>query len=135
MELVEAYLARRALDYLVGFTLSPDPLAQAPGVAKSAGPGAIRGACGWWSSAKWRSRPSSPRRVLDREARSSPTPAGDEFEARLTDAEGPETRQASISADEAAAGEAVAADPPPASAQGQVGGGQARQAATPRPPS
>jgi len=36
MELVEAYLARRALDYLVGFTLSPVLWRKLPG-AKSAG--------------------------------------------------------------------------------------------------
>ena len=37
MELVEAYLARRALDYLVGFKLSPVLWRKLPG-AKSAGP-------------------------------------------------------------------------------------------------
>ena len=36
MELVEAYLARRALDYLVGFTLSPVLWRKLPG-ARSAG--------------------------------------------------------------------------------------------------
>jgi DNA topoisomerase-1 len=36
MELVEAYLARRALDYLVGFNLSPVLWRKLPG-AKSAG--------------------------------------------------------------------------------------------------
>src|SRR5690606_19745154 len=36
MELVEAYLARRALDYLVGFTLSPVLWRKVPG-ARSAG--------------------------------------------------------------------------------------------------
>ena len=37
MELVEAYLARRALDYLVGFNLSPSALAQLPGRGRPAG--------------------------------------------------------------------------------------------------
>jgi DNA topoisomerase-1 len=41
MELVEAYLARRALDYLVGFNLSPVLWRKLPG-AKSAGPRAVR---------------------------------------------------------------------------------------------
>ena len=36
MELVDAYLARRALDYLVGFTLSPVLWRKLPG-ARSAG--------------------------------------------------------------------------------------------------
>ena len=43
MELVEAYLARRALDYLVGFNLSPVLWRKLPG-AKSAGAGAVGGA-------------------------------------------------------------------------------------------
>ena len=42
-ELVEAYLARRALDYLVGFTLSPVLWRKLPG-SRSAGPGAVGGA-------------------------------------------------------------------------------------------
>ncbi len=42
--LVEAYLARRALDYLVGFTLSPVLWRKLPG-AKSRG-GCSRSACG-----------------------------------------------------------------------------------------
>ncbi len=37
MRLVEAYLARRALDYLVGFTLSPVLWRKVPGGARSAG--------------------------------------------------------------------------------------------------
>ena len=41
-ELVDAYMARRALDYLVGFTLSPVLWQKLPG-AKSAGAGAIGG--------------------------------------------------------------------------------------------
>jgi DNA topoisomerase-1 len=36
IELVDAYLARRALDYLVGFTLSPVPWRKLPG-SRSAG--------------------------------------------------------------------------------------------------
>ena len=40
MELVDAYLARRALDYLVGFNLSPVLWRKLPG-AKSAGPGPV----------------------------------------------------------------------------------------------
>ena len=41
--LVDAYLARRALDYLVGFTLSPVLWRKLPG-ARSAGPRAVGGA-------------------------------------------------------------------------------------------
>lgn len=78
--LVDAYLARRALDYLVGFTLSPVLWRKLPG-ARSAG----------------RVQSVALRLVVDREAEIEAfktreywtvqatlrTPAGDEFEARL----------------------------------------------------
>ena len=54
--LVEAYLARRALDYLVGFTLSPVLWRKLPGRSPQAG--SSRCACASSSSARWRSRRS-----------------------------------------------------------------------------
>jgi DNA topoisomerase-1 len=81
MELVEAYLARRALDYLVGFNLSPRALAQAAGAQ-------IR-------RARAIGLPAPDRRARDgdrgvppantgRSRRELATPRGQEFEARLT---------------------------------------------------
>jgi DNA topoisomerase-1 len=81
MELVEAYLARRALDYLVGFTLSPVLWRKLPG-AKSAG--RVQSVC--------------LRLIVEREmeieafrareywtvAATLATPRGQEFQARLT---------------------------------------------------
>jgi len=81
LPLVEAYLARRALDYLVGFTLSPVLWRKLPG-AKSAG--RVQSVC--------------LRLIVDREmeieafrarefwtvAATFKTPRGQEFEARLT---------------------------------------------------
>ena len=81
MELVEAYLARRALDYLVGFNLSPVLWRKLPG-AKSAG--RVQSVC--------------LRLIVDREmeieafrareywtvAAALRTPRGQEYEARLT---------------------------------------------------
>src|SRR5205085_7046096 len=83
--LVDAYLARRALDYLVGFTLSPVLWRKLPG-ARSAG----------------RVQSVSLRLVCDREleiekfvarefwsiAATLATPRGDTFEARLVGADG-----------------------------------------------
>ena len=85
MELVEAYLARRALDYLVGFTLSPVLWRKLPG-AKSAG----------------RVQSVALRLIVEREMEIEAfkpreywsvkailtTPKGDEFEARLTSLDG-----------------------------------------------
>ena len=85
MELVNAYLARRALDYLVGFRLSPVLWRKLPG-AKSAG----------------RVQSVSLRLIVDREMEIEAfkareywsvtallaTPRGDTFEARLTELEG-----------------------------------------------
>ncbi len=85
MELVEAYLARRALDYLVGFTLSPVLWRKLPG-SRSAG----------------RVQSVALRLIVEREMEIEAfkpreywsvkalltTPAGDEFEARLVIANG-----------------------------------------------
>jgi DNA topoisomerase-1 len=82
MELVDAYLARRALDYLVGFTLSPVLWRKLPG-ARSAG----------------RVQSVTLRLIVEREMEIEAfrareywsvkailtTPAGDSFEARLTE--------------------------------------------------
>src|SRR5262249_28104997 len=84
-ELVDAYLARRALDYLVGFTLSPVLWRKLPG-SKSAG----------------RVQSVALRLICEREAEIEAfkpreywtiaavfkTEAGDEFKARLTHIEG-----------------------------------------------
>ncbi|MBO9098130.1 MULTISPECIES: type I DNA topoisomerase [unclassified Rhizobium] len=91
--LVDAYLARRALDYLVGFNLSPVLWRKLPG-ARSAG----------------RVQSVSLRLVCDRESEIErfvseeywnlsallKTPRGDEFEARLTVADGKRLQARSI---------------------------------------
>ncbi|MBY8975290.1 type I DNA topoisomerase [Rhodobacteraceae bacterium NNCM2] len=105
MELVEAYLARRALDYLVGFNLSPVLWRKLPG-AKSAG----------------RVQSVALRLIVDREMEIEAfkpreywsvkalltTPRGDTFEARLTTLDGAKLDRYDI-ADEAAATKAVTA--------------------------
>jgi len=97
--LVDAYLARRALDYLVGFTLSPVLWRKLPG-ARSAGrvqSVALRLVCDrereietfvareYWS-------------ILARLA----TPKGDEFEARLSGADGKKITRLSVGTGEEA---------------------------------
>ncbi|WP_427023179.1 type I DNA topoisomerase [Aureimonas ureilytica] len=91
--LVDAYLARRALDYLVGFTLSPVLWRKLPG-ARSAG----------------RVQSVALRLVCDREgeierfkteeywqiAAKLATPRGEDFEARLTSFEGERLQRLSI---------------------------------------
>src|ERR1700720_2501850 len=84
-ELVDAYLARRALDYLVGFTLSPVLWRKLPG-ARSAGrvqSVALRLVC---------DRELEIERFVAREywsiAATLKTPAGASFEARLVGADG-----------------------------------------------
>ncbi|MEM7178136.1 MAG: type I DNA topoisomerase [Pseudomonadota bacterium] len=105
MELVDAYLARRALDYLVGFNLSPVLWRKLPG-AKSAG----------------RVQSVALRLIVEREMEIEAfrpreywsvkallkTPRGDTFEARLTTLKGEKLDRYDI-ADAAAADQAVAA--------------------------
>ncbi|HUF57250.1 MAG TPA: type I DNA topoisomerase [Thermohalobaculum sp.] len=105
MELVEAYLARRALDYLVGFTLSPVLWRKLPG-AKSAG----------------RVQSVALRAIVERELEieafrpreywsvraEMTTPRGDAFEARLVGLDGARLDRFDLG-DEAAARAAVAA--------------------------
>jgi len=105
MELVEAYLARRALDYLVGFSLSPILWRKLPG-AKSAG----------------RVQSVALRLVVEREMEieafkareywsvkaAMETPRGDAFEARLTNLNGAKLDKFDLN-DEAKAKAAVAA--------------------------
>ncbi|MEM8792059.1 MAG: type I DNA topoisomerase [Pseudomonadota bacterium] len=105
MELVEAYLARRALDYLVGFNLSPVLWRKLPG-ARSAG----------------RVQSVALRLIVEREMEIEAfrpveywsvkvvltTPRGDEFEARLTVLNGKKLDKHDLS-DEAAAKAAVTA--------------------------
>ncbi|MEM9043333.1 MAG: type I DNA topoisomerase [Pseudomonadota bacterium] len=105
MELVEAYLARRALDYLVGFNLSPVLWRKLPG-AKSAG----------------RVQSVALRLIVEREMEIEAfkpveywsvkallkTPRGDEFEARLTLLDGKKLDKHDLS-NEAEATAAVAA--------------------------
>ena len=102
-ELIEAYLARRALDYLVGFTLSPVLWRKLPG-ARSAG----------------RVQSVALRLISEREAEIEAfrpreywtvdadfeTAAGGRFVARLTHLEGRKLKKFDIG-DEAAAGRAV----------------------------
>ncbi|MEX0343872.1 MAG: type I DNA topoisomerase [Rhizobiaceae bacterium] len=98
-DLVDAYLARRALDYLVGFNLSPVLWRKLPG-ARSAG----------------RVQSVALRLVCDREAEIErfvredywqiaaklKTPRGDEFEARLTAFDGKKLQKLDISSQEQA---------------------------------
>ncbi|WP_083656585.1 type I DNA topoisomerase [Mongoliimonas terrestris] len=86
--LVEAYLARRALDYLVGFTLSPVLWRKLPG-ARSAGrvqSVALRLVC----SRENEIETFVPQEYWTLLARLA-TPAGDEFEARLSEWDGRKT--------------------------------------------
>lgn len=97
--LVDAYLARRALDYLVGFTLSPVLWRKLPG-ARSAG----------------RVQSVALRLVCDREAEIErfvredywlvmallATPRGDQFEARLTAYDGKKLQKLDIKSQEQA---------------------------------
>ncbi|PZU22127.1 MAG: type I DNA topoisomerase [Shinella sp.] len=92
--LVDAYLARRALDYLVGFNLSPVLWRKLPG-ARSAGrvqSVALRLVC---------DRESEIERFVSEEywtvAALLKTPRGDEFEARLVSADGKKLQRNSIS--------------------------------------
>ncbi|MDQ0438021.1 DNA topoisomerase-1 [Kaistia dalseonensis] len=83
--LVDAYLARRALDYLVGFTLSPVLWRKLPG-ARSAGrvqSVALRLVCDRESEIE-----SFKRREYWSLVARLATPRGDEFEARLVGADG-----------------------------------------------
>ena len=105
MELVDAYLARRALDYLVGFKLSPVLWRKLPG-AKSAG----------------RVQSVALRLIVDREMEIEAfrareywtvkallaTPRGDTYEARLVSLDGRKLDKFDL-ADAAAAHAAVAA--------------------------
>ena len=91
--LVDAYLARRALDYLVGFNLSPVLWRKLPG-ARSAGrvqSVALRLVC---------DRESEIERFVSEEywnlSALLKTPRGDEFEARLVSAEGKRFQARSI---------------------------------------
>src|SRR5215208_1646823 len=92
-ELVEAYLARRALDYLVGFTLSPVLWRKLPG-ARSAGrvqSVALRLVC---------DRELEIEKFLPREywslAALLATPRGETFEARLVGADGQKIQRLDI---------------------------------------
>ncbi|WP_296765473.1 type I DNA topoisomerase [Sediminimonas sp.] len=79
--LVEAYLARRALDYLVGFNLSPVLWRKLPG-AKSAG--RVQSVClRLIVEREMEIEAFNPREYWSVKARLS-TPRGQEFEARLT---------------------------------------------------
>src|SRR5438105_12661777 len=91
--LVDAYLARRALDYLVGFTLSPVLWRKLPG-ARSAGrvqSVALRLVC---------DRELEIERFVKREywslVATLATPRGDAFEARLTGADGQKIQRLDI---------------------------------------
>src|SRR5262249_36392154 len=91
--LVDAYLARRALDYLVGFTLSPVLWRKLPG-ARSAGrvrSGAVRLVC---------ARELEIEKFVPREywslVATLATPRGEEFEARLVGADGQKIQRLDI---------------------------------------
>ncbi|MCQ8782506.1 type I DNA topoisomerase [Mangrovibrevibacter kandeliae] len=91
--LVDAYLARRALDYLVGFTLSPVLWRKLPG-ARSAGrvqSVALRLVCDRESEIE-RFKPEEYWQIAARLA----TPRGEEFVARLSAFEGEKLQRMSI---------------------------------------
>ena len=81
LPLVEAYLARRALDYLVGFTLSPVLWRKLPG-AKSAG--RVQSVCLRLIVEREMEIEAFRARELWTVAATFKTPRGQEFEARLT---------------------------------------------------
>ena len=126
--LVDAYLARRALDYLVGFTLSPVLWRKLPG-ARSAG----------------RVQSVALRLVCDRELEiekfvareywslvaTLATPRGETFEARLVGADGKKIQRLDIGT--GAEAEAVQARPRERAVHGRLGRGEARQAQSPAP--
>src|SRR6201987_3210999 len=91
--LVDAYLARRALDYLVGFTLSPVLWRKLPG-ARSAGrvqSVALRLVC----DRELEIEKFVPREYWSLVAKLA-TPRGDEFEARLVGADGKKIQRLDI---------------------------------------
>ncbi len=105
MPLVEAYLARRALDYLVGFNLSPVLWRKLPG-ARSAGrvqSVALRIVC----ERETEIEQFKPREYWSARARFA-TPKGADFEARLTTLDGKKLERFDI-ANEADATRAIAA--------------------------
>ena len=90
-ELVDAYLARRALDYLVGFTLSPVLWRKLPG-SRSAGrvqSVALRLICEREAEIEAFKRP----RILDGRGRVPAPPRSRRFTARLTHLDGKQARQ------------------------------------------
>src|ERR1700761_6758184 len=92
-ELVDAYLARRALDYLVGFTLSPVLWRKLPG-ARSAGrvqSVALRLVC----DREQENEQFGPREYWPPDAALT-TPRGDAFEARLVGADGKKIQRLDI---------------------------------------
>lgn len=99
MELVEAYLARRALDYLVGFNLSPVLWRKLPG-AKSAG--RVQSVClRLIVEREMEIEAFKPREYWTVKAILS-TPRGQEFEARLTVLGGKKLEKFDIETSEAA---------------------------------
>ena len=114
--LIDAYLARRALDYLVGFTLSPVLWRKLPGQPLGR-PGAVGGAAADLRAGS-RDRGLPRPRVLDRRGRFT-TPQGAPFTARLTHLDGKKLDQFDL--------------PDEASADARQGGGRGRAAsASPR---
>jgi len=99
MELVEAYLARRALDYLVGFNLSPVLWRKLPG-AKSAG--RVQSVClRLIVEREMEIEAFNPREYWTVKAMLT-TPRGQEFEARLTVLGGKKLEKYDIATSEAA---------------------------------
>ncbi len=80
MELIDAYRARRALDYLVGFSISPVLWRKLPGARSAAAYSLLR--CGWSASAKQRLK-LLLLRILDSRSRARQGRWPD-FTARLT---------------------------------------------------
>jgi DNA topoisomerase-1 len=126
--LVDAYLARRALDYLVGFTLSPVLWRKLPGSALGR-PRAVGGAAHRLRPRESRSSASSARNTGRRSHDARRTPQRSTFEARLTELDGRSCRSSTLPDEEAAGHQGAAVKLGPSRRLGRGQAGEAQPAA------